>query len=72
MTKVSYIIYYGLELGILAPAQVKWSNYRLIIPNEYNEGKKGSRRYYVDEMLGYMELLLIPHCHKVIHTQTQT
>lgn len=41
LTKVSYIIYYGLELEILAPAQVKWSNYRLIIPNEYNEGKKG-------------------------------
>lgn len=30
--------------------------------------KKGSRRYHVDEMLGYVKLLLIPHCHKAIHT----
>lgn len=30
--------------------------------------KRKDRRYYVDKMLGYVKLLLIPHCHKAIHT----
>lgn len=68
MTKVNHTIFYGIELGIPAPAQVKRRNYHLIIPSEFHEGTKGSRRNYVNKMLGSVEFLLIPRTYK----QTQT
>lgn len=41
MTKVNHTIYYGMELGIPAPAQVKRSGYHLIISSGFHEGEKG-------------------------------
>lgn len=59
---------WGSSLQLKSNGVTTVSSYPMNIMRE----KKGSRRYYVDEMLGCMELLLIPHCHKAILTQTQT